>query len=189
MSDLENYVRSYFGIEQIDISGILSLFKEQTVKKNEFFTQTDKQCTKLAFVQSGAFRISALTKEKDITQWISTKGEFICDLSSLLFNTPSRWNIQALTDSKIFLINSEDYLNLSKYEPNWPELEKLFLAKCFITLENRVFSLLSMSAEERYTYFLESKKELFNLIPHHYIASMLGMSPETLSRVRKSTSK
>jgi hypothetical protein len=64
-------------------------------------------------------------------------------------------------------------------------LEKQFIAKCFLVLEDRVFSFLSLSSEERYNLLFESKKELFNQVPLNYIASMLGMTPETLSRIRK----
>ena len=69
--------------------------------------------------------------------------------------------------------------------PSWPMLEKQFIAKCFLVLEDRVFSFLSLSSEERYTLLFESRKELFNQVPLNYIASMLGMTPETLSRIRK----
>lgn len=184
MSELEHYIKGYFGIERVDVSEITSLFKEEKSEKNSFFCKSNSACNKLAFVKSGAFRISALTEKKEVTQWISTAGEFITDLSSLLFQTNSRWDIQALTDSSIYVITSDDYNKLAQHEPEWPKLEKLFLAKCFITLENRTFSLLSMSAEERYHHFCETKEQLFNEIPHHYIASMLGMTPETLSRIR-----
>ena len=69
--------------------------------------------------------------------------------------------------------------------PIWNELEKKFLVNCFTTLEDRIFSHLSMTAEERYHFFFSQNKELFNLVPLQYIASMLGMTPETFSRIRK----
>ncbi len=68
--------------------------------------------------------------------------------------------------------------------PHWPELEKLFIAKCFLTLEDRIFGFLSLSAGQRYQQIFQHKKELFNQVPLHYLASMMGMSPETLSRIR-----
>jgi CRP-like cAMP-binding protein len=64
-------------------------------------------------------------------------------------------------------------------------LEKLFIAKCFAILEDRIFSHLSMTAEERYHFFFGNNKVLFNQVPLQYIASMLGMTPETFSRIRK----
>lgn len=87
MSELENYIRGYFGLEKVDVSEISNLFKEKVVPKDGFFCKENERCNKLAFVKSGAFRISALTEKKEVTQWISTSGEFITDISSLLFQT------------------------------------------------------------------------------------------------------
>src|SRR5690606_9106922 len=109
---------------------------------------------------------------------------FVTDLSSLLFAAPARWNIEALTDAELFTISGTQYKSIGNLVPNWHELEKLFIAKCFTFLEDRVFTHLSITAEERYTYFFKYNKELFNQVPLQYIASMLGMTPETFSRIR-----
>ncbi len=185
MTELEQYIQSYFGIRKDDIEQIVSLFKQTEIKKGDFFLKTGTRCDKLSFIKSGLLRIYVQTPEKEVTQWISTKGYFVTDLSSLVFNTPARWTIQALTDTELFTINREDYNRIGKIIPQWYELEKLFIARCFTILEDRIFSHLSMSAEERYAFFFENNKELFNQVPLQYIASMLGMTPETFSRVRK----
>ena len=125
------------------------------------------------------------TDGKEITQWISTQGYFVADLASLIFESPSRFTIQALADCVLYTINREDYKKIGNLVPKWYELEKLFMAKCFIILEDRIFSHLSMTAEERYDFFFENNRELFNQVPLQYIASMLGMTAETFSRIRK----
>jgi len=184
MTELELYINSYFGIKNPSLSKIITLFKPTNLNKNDFLCQLNKRCDSLCFIKSGALRVFINLENKEITQWICSKGEFATDLSSLIFDTPARWNIQALTDCELYTIKKEDYLKIGTYVPEWHELEKLFLSKCFLMLEDRVFSFLSMSAEQRYNSFIAHKKELFNEVPHHYIASMLGLSPETLSRVR-----
>lgn len=185
MSELEQYIKSYFGVKQNDLEQIMSLFKQTTLKKADYFLKTGSSCDKLSFIKSGLLRIYVSTEEKEVTQWISTKGYFVTDLSSLIFETPARWTIQALTDSELYTISKKDYDSIGKVIPTWNELEKLFLAKCFTILEDRIFSHLSMSAEERYNFFFEHNKELFNQVPLQYLASMLGMTPETFSRIRK----
>ena len=186
MTELEQYISSYFGIaNELDIQSIVALFKSKKIKKNDFILKAEKACDALFFVQSGMLRMFVETELKDVTQWIYTKGYFATDLSSFIFETPSKLNIQALVDSEIFYISKEDYNTIGTSIPSWHELEKLFLIRCFITLEERIFSHLSMTAEERYNYFFENNKELFNQVPLQYIASMLGMTPETFSRIRK----
>jgi len=123
--------------------------------------------------------------KKKITQWIANQGMFLTDLSSFIFNTSSRWNIQALSNCELYSISKENYHTIGVDVHNWPELEKLFIAKCFITLENRVFSQLSMTSEEKVKHLMQLNPEMFLQVPLQYIASMLGMTPETLSRVRK----
>lgn len=186
MSELEQYISSYFGIvDEKDLNTIVQFFTSEKVNKNDFFLHQGKTCDKLSFVQSGLFRIFVHTPEKEVTQWISNQGSFITDLSSFVFEIPARFNIQALTDTEIYTISKADYNRLGEVVPKWHELEKLFLVRCFIVLEERVFSHLSMTAEERYATFFENNKALFNQVPLQYIASMLGMTPETFSRVRK----
>lgn len=187
MSELEQYITTYFeGLEASELQTVASHFQPTTLKKGDFFLHEDKVCDKLSFIHSGILRLyKTMDDGKEVTQWISTQGYFVTELSSLLFNAPARWSIQALTDVELFTIHKKDYDALSNAIPRWTEIEKLFIAKCFVMLENRVFTHLSMSAEERYALFFNQNRELFNQIPLQYLASMLGMTPETFSRIRK----
>lgn len=185
MTELQTYLNSYFGISREDMENATSLFKVSELKKEEFFIKSGQYCEKLSFVQSGFIRIYAEAEDKEVTQWISTKGYFLTDLYSFIFKQRARWNIQALTDSVLYTIHKEDYALLNQIVPNWQEMEKNFIAECFVTLEDRVFNHLSLSAEERYDQFFEYNKEMFNEVPLQYLASMLGMSPETFSRIRR----
>jgi len=185
MTELETYINSYFGVQKEDILQIGSFFHPEPLKKGEFFTKAGRVCNKLSFHRSGLIRVFAEVDGKEITQWISTKGYFITDLSGIIFNQAGKYNIQALTDCDLYTIAKDDYNNLGRIIPKWHELEKLFIAKCFTMLEERVFALLSMTAEERYRALFQHQKELFNQVPLQYLASMMGMTPETLSRIRK----
>ncbi|MNY49182.1 hypothetical protein D3C86_1845770 [compost metagenome] len=74
---------------------------------------------------------------------------------------------------------------MGKVVNSWNTVEKLFLAKCFTTMGDRILTFISMTAEERYNELWNANKELFNQVPLQYLASMLGMTPETFSRLRK----
>ena len=184
MTELENYIKSYFGITNQNLDKITSLFKESELKKGEYYTKSGQYCEKLSFVKSGYVRLFAKANDKVVTQWIATKGHFLTELYSFNFKQRARWNIQALTDCELYTINKENYVLLNNIIPNWIEIEKQFMASCFIQLEDRIFSHLSLNAEERYHQFFENNKELFNQVPLQYLASMLGMTPETFSRIR-----
>lgn len=185
MTDLEQYLHSYFTFDSDDLVKVSLLFKPAILNKGDYFLKAGKQCNQLCFVQSGLLRIFVDLDGREVTQWISSKGYFVADLASLLFQSPSRWNMQALTDMNIFIIERKDYNRIGELIPKWPETEKLFLAHCFTMMEDRIFSFISMTAEERYNFFFEKNRELFNQVPLQYIASMLGMTPETISRIRR----
>lgn len=185
MTELEQYISGFFEVEANTLNTLASFFKPRSLKKGDYLLKTGRICDMLCFVQTGMVRIYVQLPEKEVTQWISTQGYFVTDLASFLFQTPARWNIQALTDCELYCIDHNTYNQLGETIPDWHRLEKLFISKCFIILENRVFSHLSMSAEERYHSLSQQQPELFNQVPLQYLASMLGMTPETLSRLRR----
>jgi len=187
MKEIKTYIESYFQLGGKNLEPIAQLFKEKTLKKGEFFLKENQKVNKISFVKSGYLRVHALSAngEKEITQWISNRGLFITDLSGFIFGTPSRWNIQALSDCELYTISKADYLSIGDLVKEWEKLDKLFIANCFVTLETRVFNLISMSSEQKVQNLMEYNAELFNQVPLHYIASMLGMTPETLSRIRR----
>lgn len=184
MSELSTYIKSYFPVPEDDLATIASKFEPIETSKGDFFLKQGRYCDRLAFITAGLMRIYREVDGKEVTQWISTEGYFVTDLASFVFQTTGRWNIQALTDCSLYAISREDYLALGKAIPRWQELDKLFVAKCFVMLEERIFSHLYMTAEERYQRLLHDSPELFNQVPLQYLASMIGMTPETLSRLR-----
>jgi CRP/FNR family transcriptional regulator, anaerobic regulatory protein len=186
MNTLHQYLSTYFGVIRPDEMDILGrLFVPVTLKKGDFMVKQGRYCLHLGFIQQGILRMYVAEEGKEITQWISTEGYLVTELASFLFDQPARWHIQALEDTELLAINRDDYRNIARLVPRWHELERLFIAKCFTTLEDRVFSHLSKSAEERYTLFFQHNSALFNQVPLQYIASLLGMTPETFSRIRK----
>lgn len=184
MKQLDEYLKLYFAIEEKDLASVSTLFRIEQLKKGDFYLCEKKVCKTLSFIKSGYLRIYSTVEGKEITQWIATQNYFVTELNSFTFNTPARWNIQALTDTVLYTIRKEDYSQIQNTISNWEALEKQFIVHCFTTMENRIFQHLSQTAEERYHSFFDLNKELFNQIPLQYIASMLGMSPETLSRIR-----
>jgi CRP/FNR family transcriptional regulator, anaerobic regulatory protein len=185
MTELEQYLHSTFTFDSEDLIKVSQLFRPVTLNKGDFFLTAGRQCNRLCFIKSGLLRIYADLDGREVTQWISSKGYFVAELSSLLFQTPSRWNMQALTNMDLFVIDRADYNRIGEIIPKWPETEKLFLAHCFTIMEDRIFAFLSMTAEERYHFFFEKNREMLNQVPLQYIASMLGMTPETISRIRR----
>lgn len=184
MIELEQCLRSYMGVAEEDMQTLTSYFHADMLEKGDYFMKAGRVCDKLSFHVSGLIRLYASHGEKEVTQWISYKGYFMSDLSGLVLNEPTRFDARALTHCELYTISREDYLNLYRVIPRWPILERTLIARCFGFMESRIFALLSMSGEERYKYLMDQNPDLFHQVPLKYLASMMGMTPESLSRIR-----
>ena len=98
MNELTQSISAYFDTELDRSNDIADLFTEEKLSRNEFHTEIGSRFGKLSFVKSGFLRIYRQADKKEVTQWISSPGEFTTDLNSLMFDQTARWNIQALTD-------------------------------------------------------------------------------------------
>lgn len=188
MSELKRQIIETFGFKENDFKKIQNFFRLIQIEKGEFFLKQGQYPKQLAFVEKGVLREFLYINDKEVTKWFSTKGYFAVDLSGFLHRKKSKVNYQALCETSLLVISKEDYDKIGDSVPEWDKLEKLFLIKCFSVLEDRIISHLSMNAEERYKQMFDFQPELFNQVPLHQIASMLGMSPETLSRIRNKLS-
>lgn len=185
MTEFENYLHLHFTISIDDCKQIAGSFKPEVIKKGDYFLRSGTVCNRLSFIQEGMLRVFIPMPDREVTQWISTPGYFVTDFNAFFYRQPSLRDIQALTDTRLLTIDHEQYRELGKQMPAWNEFERLFIGKCFVFMETRVLDLISLSAEERYKSLFEHNSELLNQVPLQYVASMLGMTPETLSRIRK----
>ncbi len=91
MTELQQYITSYFGVKSESLEQIASLFRPTTLVKGHFLLKTGQNCQQLSFIRSGLLRIFVPTERGDeVTQWISTQGYFVTDLSSFMFESPAR---------------------------------------------------------------------------------------------------
>jgi CRP-like cAMP-binding protein len=189
MTELEQYIQTYFGVNKQEAIAISDFFKPITLDKGNFFLKAGRYSDQLGFVKTGLMREFLFVDHKEVTKSILTTCDFVVDMASFVFNQPARWNIQALTDCELYVINSVDNEKIGQKIPRWQELERFCVAKFFAGMEDRIVQLLSLSAKERYEQFLNSNRELFQQVPLQYLASMLGMTPETFSRIRRKNAR
>lgn len=185
MEQLKNCITNQINIDKKSLESIVSSFEIKTIKKGDYFLKSGGICRKMAFIQSGYLRMYDIADGKEITFWIGSNGKFITSLSSFIFETENFWNIHAVTDCEILVISREKHFELCKQQPKWLEFDNLLLARSFALLEKSMFSQLHTTAQQRFENLLKVEPALFNHVPLQHIASMLGITPESLSRLRK----
>lgn len=187
MIELENCITEHVSLPGQELEEIVSQFQSRTLSKGEFLLESGQLAREMAFIESGYFRMYDLAEGKEITLWIGSNASFITSLSSFVFQTPNFWNIQAITDAQIQVISREAHFDLLNRLPKWMEFDNILLARAFALLERNMFSQLHTTAQQRFENLMQENPAIFNHVPLQYIASMLGVTPETLSRLRKKT--
>jgi len=156
------------------------------LRKRQYLLQEGEICKYVAFVSKGMLR-SYLVDEENHERIIqfAPEGWFISDLNSLVINGISNMNIDAIEDSELVLVSQEAHNQLESLIPEFFKFNYLQYRGAYIALQKRLTNMLILSAEEKYTKLLSVYPDIMQRVPQHMIASYLGLTPETLSRVRK----
>lgn len=166
-------------------SDILSLLETQNFSKNHLLHEQGTVCNHIYLVQKGIVRTYFFKEGKDITVHIASEGELITAIDSVISLKKSRYNVELLEDCEIHTIS---YIKLQTLMANHPQYEKymrLILEQLYAEGADRVEEFLFYSAKERYDNLIKARPHLLNRVNLGHIASYLGMTQETLSRIRK----
>jgi len=113
------------------------------------------------------------------------EGWTISDLFSFLTGEPATYNIDALEDAELVLISKSAHEELLRTQPKYETYMRLLITNAYVALQRRLTSVISVPNEEQYTTFTQIYPDIVQRVPQHMIASYLGLTPATLSRVRK----
>lgn len=163
------------------------LWEEEVVlTRNQYLKKSGTVDTNLYFVKSGTLQILLETEEDDITFRFAYEGNIISALDSFLSEKPSDYAIKAIKKSEVKVMRKELFDEFISSGSENLQLWQRILSTIILEMGEREKDLLLYSPEKRYQRVLERTPALFQLVPAKYIASYLRMTPETLSRIRKS---
>lgn len=183
---LHQKLNSVIAISEEEFQQFCTSFKPKKLRKKQYLLQSGDVNRYQAFVVKGLLR-SYTVDEKDnehILQFAS-EGWWIADLSSYLTSEPSILNIDALEDAELLLLDKNAWEASMKSIPVLEHYFRIILQNHLVATQKRLLQSLSETAEEKYTRFLKTYPECLQRMPQHMIASYLGITRETLSRVRK----
>ena len=154
-------------------------------RKGKLLLKTGQVCEHIYFIKKGAVRGFIKEGAKDITTWITAENELVSSISALDMMEPALENMQAIENCELLALTYADYQNLYIKFPEFNIVARKVLQKYYQDAEGRAFIVRLTNAENKYRLFITRYGHLANRIPLKYIASFLGITLETLSRVRK----
>ena len=178
---------NYLPLSDSEILELESKLIEKKVKRRQFILQEGDVCKHYTFVVNGCFKMYKVdNKGLEHNLQFSIENAWIADIGSFYSNKPSELYIEALEQSTILQIAKPDLLYLYSQYPKFDRNFRVLIENAFISLQKRVLQNISSTAEERYLDFLKNYPNLFNRISNVQIASYIGVTPEFLSKIRKS---
>ncbi|MCK9219299.1 MAG: Crp/Fnr family transcriptional regulator [Bacteroidales bacterium] len=184
MIKLADYIRSLIDINDHDLNIILSNFSIKELIKGSYILKIGQVASSYYFIASGALRIFSDEEPNDKTLWIAFENEFIAELPSIKFQTPSHFSFQAIEDSTLFTIEPGKMDQLYIQIPKWQEFGRQIWEKAFLKAVDNVLLLQTQNATERYKKAVLNT-EFIHRVPLKYLSSYLGITQTSLSRLRK----
>ena len=186
MEKLVQFFRQSNLISQQKAEELATQFFHTSIPKNQFFLRERQICDEYLFLEDGLMRAYAHDVNKnEVTTNFYTAGQVVFEVSSFFNRTPSKEAIQALTDCSGWYISYEQLNHFFHSIPEFRAFGRSILVKGFAALKVRMLSMITETAEERYAHLLKTAPELFQAAPLKYIASYLGVTDTSLSRIRK----
>ncbi|MEO6732245.1 MAG: Crp/Fnr family transcriptional regulator [Ferruginibacter sp.] len=165
-------------------------FQPKKVRKKQYFLQEGDVCKYVGFIVKGAMRQYSVD-EKGVEHIVHLFIEnwWASDRESALMLTPSKYNIDAWEDTELLIATIADMVDMMEKIPSFGQMTRLMDNRNAIASQRRLNSTISNTAEKRYEEFVDSHPQFIQRFPQHFIASFLGITKETLSRVRKQAMK
>jgi len=180
-----------FSLSAEDKRALQQALRPKQLKQGQFFVEAGEICGEVAILHTGIFRTFYLANDKEYTSYFNTedRNPIVGAFTSFLRQQPSAESVVALEDSTHQSISKEELEGLYESHPNIQKMGRLLAEYNYVLAMERIYDLQHSDAKTRYEKFLALYPNVINRIPHYHIASYIGVTPESLSRLRKSVAR
>ena len=187
MHQIKLYLDKIASISSSDWNFFISKLHRRIITKKSVFIKVDQIENHISFIESGIVRlfIPSDNPEKEITFGFSFKNQFVSAYDSFLTQSPSNYQLQALTETALLSISYKDLQSVYKSTQIGNFIGRLTAEDLFLIKSKREQNLLNLNAEQRYLKLFKERPELLKSVPLKYISSYIGVTAQALSRIRK----
>ncbi len=185
MEELARHLKNYHHLSKEAYEALAACFEEKVFAKNDHLLREGKVCRHLYFLKQGALRGYYNADGKDITHWFAFENDFVTSFHSFITEQPAVEHIQFMEGSILYAISKEKLNNLFNQYQEIERLVRIVYEKYYIRLEERYVNAQFKTAAELYHNLLRQSSHIIERVPLGYISSYLGITQETLSRIRK----
>lgn len=179
-------ISQYVSLTNEDIDLIQTFFHYRKVEKNTTIIEPDKKTPYAFFINSGYLRyFKVLDSGEELIIHLYTPDNFATSLNSFFLETKAEEELQTITDCELLYISREELEKLYSHSPKWERFGRKLMEAFLIEKEEKIIELLSLTAQEKYSKLLKLNPEIIQNVPVKYIASFIGIQPESLSRIKK----
>ncbi|TMM58923.1 Crp/Fnr family transcriptional regulator [Maribacter algarum] len=184
METFKTFVQCYVSLAPKEWQIISSKFDSKVYKKGELLLEEDKVCNHLSFLESGLLHFFIWNDGEIKTKFFTEAPYIFTSQRSFNNRIPAKENIQAIENSIVWQVSYKDHQELLKI-PVWNTLAQKITQEVQFFTENILEELQNKTAEERYSLLLKNRSDLVKRVPLKYLASYLGITPQSLSRIRR----
>jgi CRP/FNR family transcriptional regulator, anaerobic regulatory protein len=178
-------IQSLVPLKSEEEQAFLKILEVREFKKKEFLLQEGKICKKVSFINSGCMRLFYTAEGIENTIQFFFGNSWYTDYASFLTGQPTAENMQALETCEVVQFKKEDLYKLFNQYPIFDRVGRVMAENAFLSLSQLNKMLTTEEPQQRYLNLIKQRPDVVEKIPQHYIASYLGVKPESLSRIRK----
>lgn len=185
MENLRKFIEQYVPLTETDWAEVQGRSQRRNVAKGHFYLRPGQVNGEFIFINQGTLRVFQTSPDgQEYTAWLAVTGQSFCDLASFRDQRPTRLSVQALADTSLIALPYADMQYLYQTMPVWQEFGRKLWEDVSVNLINTILSFQAEPAEVRYER-LSNQRTLLQSAPLKYIAEFLGITPHTLSRLRR----